>query len=113
MCVACALLPVLAALADNAFVCAPAGDADANLIMLPNGRLQCYMLMIMGGFHALCLCEFDDCFAWTAPRPIVRYGHGPWAPRWQQGANKGVPYRSPWPLRLRDGRIVVGPSRHL
>ena len=79
----------------------------ANLILLPSGRLQCYMLMIAGGFHAPCLSESDDCFTWSEPRPIVRYGHGPWATRWKVGAHRGVPWRSPWPLRLRDGRIVV------
>jgi len=79
----------------------------ANLILLPSGRLQCYMLMLSGGFHALCMSESDDCFTWSEPRPIVRYGHGPWATRWEAGAHRGVLYRSPWPLRLRDGRIVV------
>jgi hypothetical protein len=79
----------------------------ANLILLPSGRLQCYMLMLAGGFHALCMSESDDCYTWSRPRPIVRYGHGPWAPRWKKGAHRGVPYRSPWPLRLRDGRIIV------
>jgi hypothetical protein len=86
-----------------------------GLVALPGGRLQCYMCMI-GQFHALCVSESDDRVNWSDPRPIVRYGHGPWTTRrwtndtyrlrtayggWEQR------YRSPWPLRLRDGRIVI------
>lgn len=78
-----------------------------NLVALPDGRLQCYMLMLAGRFHTLCMCESRDCFSWSKPAPIVRYGHGPWARRWAAGAWTNVLYRSPWPLRLRDGRIVV------
>jgi hypothetical protein len=79
----------------------------ANLIRLPDGKLQCYMLMIHGQFHALCVSESRDCFSWTEPRPIVRYGYGPWAGRWKKNAYQNVLYRSPWPLQLRDGRIIV------
>jgi hypothetical protein len=88
----------------------------AGLVALPNGRLQCYYLMLGGQCHALCMSESEDRLVWSDPRPIVRYGHGPWTARrwtastyalrrayggWEQR------YRSPWPLRLRDGRIVV------
>lgn len=79
----------------------------ANCLRLPDGRLQCYMVMINGRYHTLCLSESTDCFEWTEPRPIIRYGYGPWAKRWPDGAWGNVLFRSPWPLVLRDGRIVV------
>ena len=69
------------------------GDAAkpccAGLVFLPSGRLQCYLLMLGRESDTLCLSESDDCFRWTQPRPIASEVH------------------SPWPLRLRDGRIVV------
>jgi len=86
-----------------------------GLVALPGGRLQCYMYMT-GKFHGLCVSESDDHVTWTAPRPIVRYGHGPWtARRWTNDTYRlrtayggwEQRHRSPWPLRLRDGRIVV------
>jgi hypothetical protein len=86
-----------------------------GLLVLPGGRLQCYMLMA-GQCQALCVSQSGDLVHWSPPRPIVRYGHGPWtARRWSSStyalrtAYGGWEqrYRSPWPLRLRDGRIVV------
>jgi len=88
----------------------------SGLLVLPGGRLQCYFLMLQGQFDALGVSESDDYVTWSAPRPIVRYGHGPWtARRWTSSTYAtrtlyggwGQRYRSPWPLRLRDGRIVV------
>jgi hypothetical protein len=67
----------------------------AGLISLPNGRLQCYLLTIQGHSKRLCLSESVDCFSWSPPRPIADDVH------------------SPWPLRLRDGRIVVVFARQL
>ena len=87
----------------------------SGLLALPNGRLQCYVLMFEG-CQAICLTESDDLLTWSQPRPIVRYGRGPWTARpWTAGTYSlrtkyggwGQRYRSPWPLRLRDGRIVV------
>jgi hypothetical protein len=87
----------------------------SGLLALPSGRLQCYVLTFEG-CQALCVTESDDGLRWTPLRPIVRYGRGPWTARpwtpqtyalrtayggWDQR------YRSPWPLRLRDGRIVI------
>lgn len=88
----------------------------AGLLVLPNGRLQCYFLMVQGQWDALGMTESCDLLTWSKPRPIVRYGHGPWtARRWTSSTYAlrtayggwGQRYRSPWPLRLRDGRIVV------
>ena len=87
----------------------------SGLVALTDGRLQCYMYMA-GGFHALAVSETEDLVHWSPPRPIVRYGHGPWAARrWMADTYTlrtkyggwGQLYRSPWPLRLRDGRILV------
>ena len=59
------------------------------------------------------MCYSDDGgYSWSVPKPIVRWGNSPWAARAKtilahdRGAF-GKFYRSPWPLRLEDGRIVV------
>jgi len=81
----------------------------AGLILLPNGRLQCYMLNIGGARNAMQMAHSDDGgYSWSTPRPIVAWGHSLWAARRQpDAARPGVHYRSPWPMRLRDGRIIV------
>ena len=86
----------------------------ANLLLLPSGRLQCYMLNIGGIRNAIQMAYSDDGgYSWSEPKPIVAWGQSPWvAARLEQyvwgGARRGgVHYRSPWSLRLRDGRIVV------
>lgn len=63
-----------------------------GLLLLPDGRVQCYGLLVGEGFSHLCLSESENCFSWTRPRLIGRPSRG---------------YHAPWPLRLRDGRIVV------
>lgn len=87
----------------------------SGLLALPDGRLQCYVMQFEGR-QALCVTQSDDGLNWSALRPIVRYGHGPWTGyRWTADTYAlrtayggwGQRYRSPWPLRLRDGRIVV------
>lgn len=81
----------------------------AGLLLLPGGRLQCYMLNIGGARNALQMAHSDDGgYSWSQPRPIVAWGRSPWiGRRHPDAARAGVHYRSPWPLRLRDGRIVV------
>ncbi len=81
----------------------------AGLLLLPDGRLQCYMLNIGGIRNALQLAHSDDGgYSWSAPKPIVAWGQSPWAGhRRPEDAHPGVHYRSPWPMRLRDGRIAV------
>ena len=80
----------------------------AGLLRLPDGTLQAYMLNINGERNAIQICESHDGYAWSAPRPIVRWGYSPWAARRGPGQfSSGMHYRSPWPMLLRDGRIVV------
>jgi hypothetical protein len=85
----------------------------AGLLLLPGGQLQCYMLNLNGQRDCLQMNYSEDGgYSWSTPRPIVRWGQSPWAaaaraparvPRWVPGKF----YRSPWPMRLHDGRIVV------
>ncbi len=85
----------------------------AGLLLLPSGRLQCYSLNIAGWRDAIQICHSDDGgYSWSVPRPIVRWGQSPWVARrapaaWATGRESHKHYRSPWPLRLTDGRIVV------
>ncbi len=79
-----------------------------GLLLLPCGRLQCYVLNIYGRCNALMLSESENGYEWTQPRSIVRWGASPWAPRRQPGAYGGsFLYRSPWTMVLADGRILV------
>jgi hypothetical protein len=85
----------------------------AGLILLPSGRLQCYSLNIGGWRDAIQMNHSDDGgYAWSTPRPIVRWGQSPWASLRRSQSWAGADafrkhYRSPWPLRLADGRLVV------
>ena len=83
------------------------------LLLLPSGRLQCYMLNIGGIRDAIQMNYSDDGgYSWSTPQPIVAWGQSPWASLsrehvWSGARRQGPRYRSPWPLRLQDGRIVV------
>ena len=82
------------------------------LLFLPSGRLQCYMLNIGGIRDAIQMNYSDDGgYSWSTPQPIVAWGQSPWGSLSREhvwsGARQGPRYRSPWPLRLKDGRIVV------
>ena len=82
----------------------------ANLVPLPSGRLQCYFNRTDDGSrNAIELTYSDDGgYSWGESRPIVAWGQSPWAARHRPGQHwNGWLYRSPWPVRLRDGRIVV------
>jgi len=80
----------------------------AGLLRLPDGTLQMYMLNIYGLRNAIQVAESEDGYTWSVPRPIVRWGNSPWAARREPGRfSRGVHYRSPWPMLLRDERIVV------
>ncbi|MBM3934394.1 MAG: exo-alpha-sialidase [SAR202 cluster bacterium] len=80
-----------------------------GLVLLPSGRLQCYMLQIGGVRHAIQMNYSDDGgYSWSVPKPIVAWGSSVWnAPSSTTAGARGVYYRSPWPKRLRDGRIAV------
>jgi hypothetical protein len=83
------------------------------LLYLPNGILQCYTVNIQGLRNAIQLQEsLDGGYSWSQPRPIVRWGNSPWVsrplrPLGQYHLGERVLYRSPWPMILRDGRILV------
>ena len=103
------------------------------LIQLPGGRLQCYMMRQNANSHQgnwPCLSVSDDGgLSWSPPRLIGHLGYSPWGARRRPGhysqprcvcdpAERVLPtfeplptgdaiYRSPYPLLLRDGRIVV------
>ena len=79
-----------------------------GLLLLPSGRLQCYMLNIGGIRHAIQLAYSDDGgYSWSQPQPIVAWGRSPWGLGSGRAAVRGNYYRSPWPLLLDDGRILV------
>jgi hypothetical protein len=107
----------------------PHGDGRptyAGLLLLASGRLLCFMLQLGGRGHFLGMNYSDDGgYSWSQLVPIVRWGHSPWvaaraARSWRSG-REGVGvgadklweypsfkfYRSPWPLTLQDGRILV------
>ena len=109
------------------------GYTYAALIMLPTGRLQCYtMRQNVNSSHGnwACLNYSDDGgLTWSDVRPIGQYGYSPWVERRKPGQYStpravrdpaGRPMqtyepmptgaalcRSPYPLLLSDGRIVV------
>ena len=85
-----------------------------RLLLLPSGRLQCYMLHLAGGRNNVLVMSYSDDggYTWSRPESIVRWGHSPWVSlsrehAWSGARQHGVRYRSPWPLQLSDGRIVV------
>ncbi|MEM7125637.1 MAG: sialidase family protein [Chloroflexota bacterium] len=101
----------------------PTGDGRptyAGLLLLPSGRLQCYTLNIDGLRDAIQMNYSDDGgYSWSEPKPIVRWGRSPWMAQRRTGTSITTPslrhdgsapgkhYRSPWPMQLADGRILV------
>jgi hypothetical protein len=85
--------------------------AYPTVVLLPDGRLLCVMLMSgLGRFLAPCMAEScDGGISWSQLRPIVRLGRSPW--REHEAASRTTPYqtywRSPFALVLRDGRVLV------
>ena len=77
-----------------------------------DGRLLLFTTNNQGSRNCLQIAESVDGYSWSKYRPIVRVGASPWLSRpvvpqspYQLPGN--VMYRSPWPMMLRDGRIVV------
>ena len=80
-----------------------------SLILLPSGRLQCYMLNVGAlRYNAIQMSYSDDGgYSWSEPKPIVAWGQSPWAAR-RNPENYQIPeyktrpggpfYRSPWPI---------------
>ena len=49
----------------------------------------------------------DEGNSWSDPLPIVGKGRGCWKNPKPPGRSGGAAYRSPWPVLLEDGRILV------
>lgn len=86
-----------------------------GLLLIPDGTLQCYALQISGHSDqvagtANAICRFvssDGGTTWSDPTPIVGQGAG----CWRNPGTEGHAYRSPWPILLRDERILVAFAR--
>ena len=109
------------------------GYTYPGLIMLPGGRLQCYAMrqnVNSSQGNWTCMNYSDDGgLSWSEMRPIGQLGYSPWVARrkpghysrprtvWDPAGRPMQTYepmptgaalcRSPYPLLLRDGRIVV------
>ena len=92
----------------------PTGESSfgyQTLLLLPSGELQCYVLNsyaksqeVKGLQNAICMTSsFDGGKTWTDGKAITGNGGG----AWKNPGSTGVIYRSPWALRLNDGRIMV------
>jgi len=90
----------------------------AALLLMPGGQLQCFMLHIHhdhrspssrdeavdGVRNAICRSVSDDGgLTWGEPTAIVGKGGA----CWRSPGERGRVYRSPWPMLLDDGRILV------
>jgi hypothetical protein len=91
----------------------------AGLLLLPGGRLQCYTLHITGSDYkgdrckvdglkdAICVCNSTDGgHTWSEPAPIVGKGISCWKQLGERAVGSNI-YRSPWPMLLSDGRVLV------
>ncbi len=109
------------------------GYTYSALIMLPSGRLQCYTMRqninASQGNWACMNYSDDGGLSWSKVRPIGQLGYSPWVARRRPGQYSrpratqdpsgrlmqtyeptptgAALCRSPYPLLLRDGRIVV------
>lgn len=92
----------------------PTGETSYGyemLLLLPSGELQCYVLnsdkkteAVNGIRNAICVTSsFDGGRTWTEGRAITGKG----GDVWKNPGTQGIIYRSPWPVLLRDGRILV------
>jgi hypothetical protein len=87
-----------------------------GVLLLPGGVLQCYYLhistardyaVIDGIKNAICMSESGDGGrTWSEPAPIVGKGGQCWKELGDRDGGSWV-YRSPWPMLLKDGRILV------
>ena len=83
-----------------------------EVFLLSRWGIWVYTVNIRGDGNALQMAESVDGYSWSGHRPIVRVGASPWLPRPIPKQSRyqlqgRVYYSSPWPLVLRDGRIVV------
>jgi hypothetical protein len=88
------------------------GMAYQGLLQVADGRLLLFTVNLGGIRHCLQVAESVDGYSWSAHRPIVKLGASPWlsqpiVPQSRYQLQGRVYYRSPWPVLLRDGRIIV------
>lgn len=90
------------------------GMSYPGIVRLASGRVLVTMLDMFGKSNAICVCASDDLYNWTEPRRICRWGASPWRAHMTPGQYTSaeafpsdVLYRSPWPLLLDDGRLLV------
>ena len=88
------------------------GMAYPGLVKTADERLLLFSLNLGGFRHCLQVAESVDGYSWSAQRPIVRLGASPWlsrpiVPQSRYQLQGRVYYRSPWPVLLRDGRVIV------
>ncbi|MGV8096365.1 MAG: sialidase family protein [Mangrovibacterium sp.] len=92
----------------------PTGDSSfgyQTLLLLPSGELQCYVLnsyrkseTVQGMQNAICMVRSQDGGkTWSEGIPISGKG----LDIWKNPGKSGVLYRSPWPILLKDGRILI------
>jgi hypothetical protein len=83
-----------------------------TLLKLSNGELQCYVVHLAkkgyypveGLLNAMAVVSSrDGGRTWSEPTVISGKGAG----AWKNPGKEGHMYRSPWPIQLKDGRIVV------
>ena len=87
------------------------GNSYQGIVQVPDGRLLLFTVAV-GMRHCLQVAESVDGYSWSAHRPIVKLGASPWLSRpimpQSRYQLRGRPYyRSPWPVLLKDGRIIV------
>ncbi|GMU20666.1 MAG: hypothetical protein AMXMBFR13_07630 [Phycisphaerae bacterium] len=83
-----------------------------TLLQLSNGELQCYVVHLAkkgyypveGLLNAMAVVSSSDGGkTWSEPTVISGKGAG----AWKNPGKEGHMYRSPWPIQLQDGRILV------
>jgi hypothetical protein len=86
-----------------------------TLFLLPNGDLHFYSVhlnskdvMVEGLKNAITLCVSKDSGkTWTRPVPITGKGSDVWGKVDDSDVAYKITYRAPWPILLKDGRILV------
>ena len=90
--------------------------AYPGLLRMPDGKLHCYFVHIGGRYevrgvrNAICMTESrDKGKSWSDPVPITsNAGQGCWKNPGPLNKPPGASnYRAPWPILLRDGRVLV------
>jgi hypothetical protein len=86
-----------------------------TLLLMPNGDLHFYSVhlsdkdvVVEGMKNAITLCvSKDGGKTWTDPSPITGKGAGVWGTVDDSNVSYKITYRAPWPILLKDGRILL------